>query len=249
MKYISLFKMVDIMKKYTDKRLAILAESINVNIKALYTVAISLNANIIERDSIYADRKQPVVTNALTCIIDDITNYFINTLDKPLDKPLDKQLNKQLNKQLASIPDDDLEISCSDDDAANTMADIFMKQQNELDDIMLQQNELDALMAEKRKKSLELSDIPKRNINFHLETVPTATVPTIVEERADNINIPQNIPINALTRISPNEREELLYKLFITATENVKKKQITCDVETAVNAEADRLLKLYLETH
>ena len=74
MKYISLFKMVDIMKKYTDKRLAILAESINVNIKALYTVAISLNANIIERDSIYADRKQPVVTNALTCIIDDITN-------------------------------------------------------------------------------------------------------------------------------------------------------------------------------
>ena len=242
--------MVDIMKKYTDKRLSILAESINVNIKALYTVAISLNANIIERDSIYADRKQHVVTDALTCIIDDITNYFINKLDMPLAKPLANIQNSRQDNLVASIPDDDLEISCSDDDdAANTMADIFMKQQNELDDIMLQQNELDALMTEKRNQSLELSDIPKRNINFHLETVPTATVPTIVEERADNINTSQNIPINALTRISPNEREELLYKLFITATENVKKKQITCDVETAVNTEADRLLKLYLETH
>lgn len=241
--------MVDIMKKYTDKRLAILAESIDTNIKALYTVAISLNANIIERDSINKD--QHVSTDLLTRIIDDITNYFIHVVGKPVDKPIVKPVAKSVSKQ----SDDDLEISCSDDDA-NTMTDIFMKQQSELDDIMLQQNELDALMAEKRKQSLELHDIPKRNINFHLETVPTATVPVIVEERADNIdaicNMPpkvQQITINALTRISPSERDEVLYKLFVTATENVKKKQITTCVEDAVNAEADRLLKLYLETH
>lgn len=232
--------MVDILEKYLNKRLSLVNESIANNVKTLYTIATLLNANIAERNAIHVEKKLEVRKDKLLNVIDMICDYYVD------DYTNDYTGNY---KKLEETIDIDLDTATIEsDENLDSITDNFMQQQSELDD----------LIAEKRKISNEITYIPKRDIKFHLETkvVPDNARADDARAdddnaRADNINSTKVLPpMNALTRISHDERDELLYKMYLRAKDNItKKNQNAENLEQLINDEADRLLKLYLETH
>ena len=249
--------MVDILEKYLNKRLALVNDSIDNNVKTLYTVAILLNANITERNNIYNEKKLKPIDDPLVKLIDAVCNYYIDKNDTV------KPSNSNIDNESIDIDLDTATIES--DENLDSMTDHFMQQQIELDD----------LIAEKRKLANEMTYIPKRDIKFYLDTKPEPpntpmlapnppNTPMLAPEqttRDDNVNTdafanaknPNNkplAPMNALTRIPPNERDELLYNMFLKAKNNITKKEHSDEnVDQLIRDEADRLLKLYLETH
>lgn len=284
------------MEKFWNKKLTLINENITNNMKAIYTLALSLNNNIIDRNNLLNDKKQLTNTEVnneikqdidanyreMMSFIDVITDYYATSkLDKHvkinksnkldvLDKLDNNESDDLFNVELDNVLDNELDNVLDNDVDLELLTNNFMSQQEDLS----------TLMSEKRK---QLKDpnvfIPKKEIKFYLDTKAPITEP----ERTDNVNVcdfdggiqtngaqpstvqpngaqPSNEvrkhkpipPINALTRISIAEREELEYKFYQTAVNNIKKNYPNTpqeEMEKLIFTEADRLLTLYIETH
>ena len=143
-----------------------------------------------------------------------------------------------------------------------------------------EQKELDDMILDRKQKMVKEDVVPSAPIKFNLsvdgiddndsalctsqcgsELSNRVNEQLTVEQRPDNVRqfltvaeMEQNgIPVNALTRISPSEREKLEYDLFVQAKKNVKSLMPNETNEEVLEPlyfrEADRLLQLYMETH